>query len=90
VIDQSNEATTPSKSAPAIPKLTDVPSDRAPLDPLLDDPPDPPFVELAAAAVLDEELVTFPFPDGVADGSLLTILHEADALAVVEPGVYGR
>jgi hypothetical protein len=45
---------------------------------------DPLLVELALAAVLVEELVTFPFPEGVAEGSLLTILH---ALAVVEPGV---
>jgi hypothetical protein len=90
VRDQSNEATTLNNSAPPIPQLTDVPSDTVPLDPCPDDPPDPLFVELAPAAVLVEELVTFPFPDGVADGSLLMTLHEAEALAEVEPGVYGK
>lgn len=85
MIDQSNEATTLSSSAPAIPQLT-VPSDRVPLVPFPDDLPDPLLVELALAAVLVEEFVTFPFPGVVADGSLLTRLHEA----VVEPGVYGR
>ena len=61
-----------------------------PLDPFPEDPPDPLLVDPAPAAVLVKELVTFPCPDGVADGSLLMALHEAEALAAGEPEVYGR
>jgi len=78
------------RSALAIPQLTDTPTDRRPLDTPPDDLPDPPFVELTPAAVLVEEpvtLVVLPFPDGVEDGNLLTTLHDAEALADVEPGV---
>lgn len=89
-MDQSNEATTANKTAAPIPQLTDAPSGSVPLDPFPVDPPDPLFVDPAPAAVLVEELVTFAVPDGFEDGNLLTALHEADALADVEPEVYGR
>jgi len=90
MIDQiwSRKPSTPNKNAALIAQLADALTDRAPLDPPPDDALEVLTTPAALAPVAAGEFVTFP--DGVADGSLLMTLHDAEALVVVELGVYGR